>query len=275
MHTATAPETCEAPASATPSAPIGTTTALRTRGWDLVRGLFDAHEVQLLRDTITAAFAATTASASAPADCGRVVPDLFTLPEVAALVCVPKLFAAMRRLMGDDLVLLPEHCVHREGFGGWHKDTDMFERAGQVQHWSADFEVFQCAIYLQDNTPLHGGGLSVVPGSHLQPRPPVTLIDPAQRDQWYAAQTQQALDSRAGDLVAFNTRLDHRATPRQAPSPEGAKLALFFIVSRANRHAQLYSDFIHRRKDYTYLAGYRIPDALQAVAQSQGLRFVV
>ena len=275
MDTATAIAAPAVSNPAPPPGPAGATPALRARGWDVARGVFDADEVRTLRATITAAFAATTASASAPADCGRVVPDLFTLPEVAALVCVPKLFAAMRGLMGDDLVLLPEHCVHREGFGGWHKDTDMFERAGQVQHWSADFEVFQCAIYLQDNTPLHGGGLSVVPGSHLQPRPPVTLIDPAQRDQWYAAQAQQARDSRAGDLVAFNTRLDHRATPRQAPSPGGAKLALFFIVSRANRHAQLYSDFIHRRKDYTYLAGYRIPDALQAVAQSQGLRFVV
>ncbi len=241
-------------------------------GWCVTRGLFDTDEVRSLRHHLEAAFEAPVEGAKAPPECGRILADLFVWPEVWPRFFNAAMFAALRAQLGDGLVLLPEHSAHRDGYGGWHKDTDMFERAGLMQHWAPDFGIHQCAVYLQDNSALTGGGLSVVPGSHLVPRPSATLVNAGLREQWFAARPQQVLDSRAGDLVIFNTRLDHMATPRVAPPPQ-SKLALFFIATRNDRHAAAYSHFIHQRKDYTYLQSYRVPDAAQALARQHGMFF--
>ncbi len=250
--------------------------SLQQQGWAQATGVFDAEEVAGLRAALGAAFSSSEGfEPKVPAECGRVLSDLFTRPQVYPRFFTDRLFSAVTRLAGGGLVLLPEHSAHRNAFGVWHKDTDMFERSGLMQHWAAHYEVFQCAVYLQDNSAATGGGLSVVPGSHRVPRPRSTLVDAAQRDSWFAAQTAQVLDSTAGDLVIFDTRLDHRATPRTEQATYGDKLALFFVAARNNAYAALYSQFIHRRPDYAYLDTYRVPPEVQALAVRHGMPFVV
>jgi hypothetical protein len=143
-----------------------------------------------------------------------------------------------------------------------------------MHHWQPDYAVWQCALSLQDNGPQTGGGLSVVPGSHREPRPRSTLVDAAEREAWIAARPQQPIPSRAGDLVVFDTRIDHRATPRTQPEGQPSKLALFFMAARDNRHASMYIDFIRRRADYAYLRDYKVSAEAAAAAAGAGLRFV-
>ncbi len=255
---------------ATVSHPWGVNPALQLaqQGWYCERDFFDADEVRVLRTAIAAALddPAHQSLLLKPPGCGEVLPDLFRLPALYRRVFTARMAALLSRLIGEGLVLLPEHAAHRNGFGGWHKDTNMFEAAGSMAHWSSDYAVYQCGIYLQDNSPESGGGLSVVPGSHRVPR------NPAQTEV-VAQQHGVVLDSRAGDLVVFHTRLDHRATPAQGQPPYGDKLALFFMAAQDNQHAAAYCEFIHRRKDYTYLRTYRTPDDLQTLARAQGIRF--
>jgi hypothetical protein len=59
-----------------------------------------------------------------------------------------------------------EHGLHDSFFGGWHTDTTSPEHRGYTFHLSDDFRVIQCAVYLQPNSDF-GGGVTVVPGSHL------------------------------------------------------------------------------------------------------------
>lgn len=262
----------EAPA---PALQRGPTLALLRQGWDSVSGVFDAEEVQALRSAMTAAFESPAEGAKVPPACGLILADLFAWPDVARLFFTPRLFAAIRQLIGPNAVLPPEHGLHRNGFGGWHKDTDALERAGLMHHWSADYHIYQCAVYLQDNAAGTGGGISLVPGSHLVPRPRATLVDAALRDQWFEAQQQAVIESRAGDLVVFHTRCDHSATPRTQSAAYGDKHAIFCLAAIDNRHVPMYSAFIHQRKDYGYLKDYQVPPEMQARAQAHGMRFTI
>jgi hypothetical protein len=248
---------------------------LAREGWVCRAGFIDEDTVPRLRDELEAAFASPELRSRvlSPPGCGGILPDLLQLPGIHPHVFVPRLAPVLRELIGPGFVLLPEHAIHREGFGGWHKDTDMFEHAGRMAHWDADFGVWQCAIYLQDNSPLHGGGLSVVSGSHRVPRPDPRAPDSAQRFLEQAEALGRPLPSRAGDLVVFHTRLDHRATPRLESPPDGAKLAIFFLVAHDDAHAAAWSAFIRNRPDYTYLRTYAVPQAMHAMARSNGFRF--
>lgn len=248
---------------------------LARQGWYNARGFFDRDAVQSLRCEVTDAFNAPQHADKIikPPGCGGILPDLFLFPGIYRRLFQPRTAALLNELIGPGFVLLPEHAVHRDGFGGWHKDTDMFEYAGSMAHWSTDHAIYQCAVYLQDNTAEHGGGLSVVNGSHLVPKPGAGQPGAAQRFQDRAQQQGTVLGAQAGDLVVFHTRLDHRATPTAGIAPYGSKLALFFIAARDNHHAVAYSEFIHRRTDYTYLRTYRVPPEMQSLAREQGFRF--
>ncbi|MFN6994324.1 MAG: phytanoyl-CoA dioxygenase family protein [Aquincola tertiaricarbonis] len=272
-HAAPAPAPAAAPAAAPAPHPA---LQLSRQGWHCTRNFFSADEVAVLRRLVHAGFDAPELQEGIirSAGIGSILVDLFKLPEVARRLFVPRMARVLRELIGPGFVLLPEHAAHRDGYGGWHKDTDMFERAGSMDHWNVDYGVYQCAVYLQDNTAENGGGLSVVPGSHRVPKPDRSQPDAAQRYEDYTRRHGVLLDSRAGDLVVFHTRMDHRATPKQVEQPDyGNKLALFFIAATDNRRAAAYSEFIHRRPDYTYLRNYQVPQDLQALAAQQGFRF--
>lgn len=246
---------------------------LARNGWVSIPGHLSAQEVALMRREIEANLAAPALQSAVLRTVGEVLPDVLKLPSVASMLFTQRTMDRLAELIGPGFVLLPEHAVHRNGFGGWHKDTDMFERAGIYNHWDADHHIYQCAIYLQDNTEVHGGGLSGLDGSHLVPRPDPRLPQAAALHEARCEQQGHRFETRAGDLIVFHTRLDHRATPRQQPAPYGSKLALFFMAARDNWHAAAYSDFIHRRPDYVYLRNYNVPSALQQLARDNGFRW--
>jgi hypothetical protein len=205
--------------------------------------------------------------------------DVFArCPELSWLPMHPPMLAVLRGLLGRDFVFLPETAVHDSGFTDWHKDTGAQERAGLTFHWEPDFLMVQVGVYLQDNSPITGGGLDVIPGSHrrhgniglsiarhgLRPRMEKWL--------WGAAKdSRYSIPSKAGDLVLFHYRLDHQATqPAIRPVPiEHRKLAIFFACSVNNRHVGNYVDYISSRPDYVYLKEHRYSDDILHAARSQ------
>lgn len=64
-----------------------------------------------------------------------------------------------------------------------------------------------------------------------------------------------SVPSKAGDLVIFDFRVNHRATPmHKAPErPEDEKIAVFVACSRNTRHVGQYHMYIGSRPDYVYL----------------------
>jgi ectoine hydroxylase-related dioxygenase (phytanoyl-CoA dioxygenase family) len=207
-------------------------------------------------------------------------------PGIAWIAFQPHVVSALREILGDEIVYLPEVALHDSGFGGWHKDTTSQEVAGHRFQWSPDFRMAQCAVYLQDNTSAHGGGLDVQPGSHRRWDRTALLRRVTDRKvghvlarplvnvkAWVDERRKETVWTNAGDMVAFHFRLDHSATkPRVVPVPAAhRKLAIFFVASTKNRHARKYVDFIKSRPDYRYFEGFSYTDEVRGLAERAGV----
>ncbi|NEX59656.1 phytanoyl-CoA dioxygenase family protein [Noviherbaspirillum galbum] len=253
-------------------------------GFCTAPGVFTPAEVADMRRVLTDIFDNAPAQ---PGDMnhpryGMVRPNLLRYPEVYRRLFTPRVMSACRQLVDErfakpdeHFVIIPEHGFHRNGFGTWHKDSDANERAGLDFHWHPGYSPVQIAIYLQDNSVEFGGGISVSPGSHKIPNPNNLLQKPEMREMWYQDKKRGAVLSKAGDLVAFDTRLDHCATernPHQA-APWGDKLALFFVIGLRDQHAERLTAFLRSRPDYRFLQEYSIPEEAAAIAREHKFGF--
>jgi hypothetical protein len=210
----------------------------------------------------------------------------------------------VRSLFGEDIILLPDSTAHFNYFGGWHKDTGTFDRAGRAFFKDKDYLMWALAYYLQDNTVEYGGGLDVEPGSQRQPDDPFLRPPPMRRrrllerlwhqidrgarqkywlawkrfefDPFYEPKNVVTVPSKAGDLVIFDSRVNHHATPVSGIVPDGGwvrrgvlpleheKLAIFSSWSRNNATARAYVDWNKTRKEYPHLKDFAYPaDFLQ------------
>ena len=241
--------------------------------------LFSATDIARLRDICDGLFAQQSA------DEQFVTNLLVAAPELAPILLSLPLGRALADLLGDDFVCLDEFVLHRGFYARWHKDTSSPENRGFDFFWDPTFSVIQVAVYLQDNGgPGKGGGLDVVPGSHVledyaaaaarkraameaAPTPslmaralskatrflePIRRLDlPGLRADPLERMTgnRQSIMSRAGDVVAFNLRTMHRATPGGSDPNAPHKLAIFFTAGPKNRSTYAYSEWLKAYRD--------------------------
>jgi ectoine hydroxylase-related dioxygenase (phytanoyl-CoA dioxygenase family) len=222
---------------------------------------------------------------------GGVRHDIFArYPELRGLMVNPVALGALRSLLGDDFVFVPEMAAHDSRYGPWHKDTTPMERDGLDFFKQPDFKMVQCAIYFQDNDE-YGGGLDVVPGSHdapdrTPPPPRMTFLDRVRAKLNIAKQTPPppeepdaiSIESSAGDMVIFNMKLNHQATqPRvcgthEVPA-EHRKFAVFFICSANNEHPHRYVDYV--KGQYAHLRnGHSYPEEVRELAAAHNVNLI-
>jgi hypothetical protein len=125
------------------------------------------------------------------------------IPELSFAFAHEKILSVFKSIYGQDRVVFTGHCdVHMNMLSGWHKDSG--EAMGgyfRGDYFNArDCQVHKVAIYLQDATP--EDGLTVRLGSHHNPD--------------LKAGREAKLETKAGDLVIFDVRLNHVG---QLPDP--------------------------------------------------------
>lgn len=259
---------------------------------------FSRNGFLVVRDALDPGFVAELRAATAEAfdsgerglgDSERILVDIVSRYDWALeLMTSNGLLDPLRSLLGEDFAFLPEMSAHDSMYGSWHKDTGSQETAGHFFHLDSDYLMVEAAVYLQDNGP-YGGGLDVIPGSHrVRARMPVIPIawsrlcdrilsaavrKVSRKDRYVSA---VSVPSRAGDLVLFDFRIDHRATPPSICSPADVpathrKLAIFFACSRNNEHAKSYKRFIATRKDYAYMKDHSYPESVLSRAREHSL----
>ena len=264
------------------------------QGFALFPGVFSDEEIARLRASLAALFNAPSLHEDDwdDGDYIRAIRfDLFNRnPDLAWAGVHPKVMDALRGILGPELAMVPESAAHYRGFGTWHKDTTSQERAGLSFHYEPEYCMVECAIYLQDNDPDYGGGLDVVPGSHLMEYDPF-LSKPSRlrrlRDrirgsvdnaQTEASSQAFSIPSKAGDFVFFNKRLIHRSTPCRGSNvtSEREKYAVFFVAGPASRLSDLkqYTAFIQSRADYAYLQDYRLDPEFEEQCAQAGVLLV-
>lgn len=256
-------------------------------GFLLVPSVLSPAQVKQARDCVASLFQNKQGRVHGLA--ADLYPDIFSrCPEIRWLLLNTRARDVLRDLLGEDFVVLRETGAHCQQFGGWHKDTTSQEKAGYSFHRSNDYLMVEVAYYLQDNDAVFGGGLDVQPGTHRQPDR-YACVNIASRVRRLASRLLSALCrtlgvsvaptrhhtilSKAGDLVIFDFRINHRATPSlqgNAP-PEKVKYAIFIACSRNNQHVVKYHEFISHRADYTYLEGFVYPAELLMSCKDNGI----
>ena len=126
----------------------------------------------------------------------------------------------MKKITNDRIRYVHHFDVHLNmpGAKGWHSDVQNIYYEGgkhltndQGGVWNENDEnygVYRMAIYLQDHR--NGGGLSVVPASHLIPENEHKLFNNININQF---EDPFYIPTKAGDCILFDVRLLHKGEP--------------------------------------------------------------
>lgn len=137
------------------------------------------------------------------------------------------LLGALRDVFQETFVVMPAITIRKNWYEDWHIDAAF---RGDLGGAEARPDFIQCALYWQANVPGQGGGLSVIPGTHLRtPHEGRYLLDAA----FFNFSTfVEDVGNAAGDYVIWDGRLVHRST---APGPDApVRLAMFMTVARGS-----------------------------------------
>jgi ectoine hydroxylase-related dioxygenase (phytanoyl-CoA dioxygenase family) len=251
----------------------------RSDGYTVVPGVLSPAEVARTRAFLAAQF--DSGEHELIDEEGALVDVLTRFEELRFLLANDRLVGSLRSLLGEEFVLFPISAAHDSVFGIWHKDTTAPERAGLDFHHQPDFLMAQVALYLQDNGE-HGGGLRIVPGSHRESDRAAKRNQSRSLRNRVAHRLEQArcdrraidIPSKAGDLLMFDFRLNHKGTPPSGPvqdiPPDHRKFAIYLPCSASNEQARAYQRYLESCDYYTHLHnGHEYPSAVRQLAREQ------
>jgi hypothetical protein len=213
-------------------------------GYAVVPSILDAAEIAQLRKICCSQLTAN-GSQEMPAS------EFVSIPELAAVPVKDGVVAALKSVLGEDYRVYPNFIVRKDVYVPWHVD-DAFTGPGGEYVWRPEFAHVQAAVYLQDNDERTGGGIDVIPGSHLMSFDTFGQTKPdfdTGAAVLEAAGRRTMVRAKAGDLVLWHARLLHISTPVIEASTED-KLGLFFSCGRHDPYEN--SRFV------THLLGKRI-----------------
>lgn len=260
------------------------------QGFALIPNVFSPEEIARLResaDRITAMPSTYVGDVDNHEKLATSRADIYArYPEFQWVLFHPPLVEGLKEILGSPVVYIPEQGLQKGFYSNWHRDTTSPRRDKQAWYLKPDFRIAQVAIYLQDNTADFGGGLEVVPGSHKEVRQEwiedlgsamASMMPIGERNQLRLKRLLTlparvparfrrpvSLPIRAGDVVAFDLRIRHRASRGAAStSPAKTKYGMFMVCSANNECA----------KDYlTYARDFRANESMKGHAFAAELR---
>ena len=260
-------------------------------GFLLIPDVYASDDLSFARQRLTEAFVHKKFHRSR-FDNDHILTDIYQyFPELAPIVFNEKFKTIARDLLGENAVLIPECAVHRERFFDWHTDTTVQELAGVTSHAAQNAKpIIQFATYFQDNTE-NGGGLTVIPRTHILPDPFLELYSPAIThkiknrllkltglsvfDQLEKHPEKLDIPVKTGDLLVFDVRLYHRATFRKHKDPI-EKLAIFNTVIADDEAGMAYFHFMKKRPEtyYQYFREEPLNPVLEAHLHQVNMNFI-
>lgn len=264
-------------------------------GYAHIPSIFSADDVARLResaDRVTASPSDFPGDTDDHARFGTSRGDIYArFPEFQWILFHPPFIEALKALLGSPVVFIPEQPLHKNFYSNWHRDTSTPRRDKQDFYLRPGFRMAQVAIYLQDNSAQTGGGLDVVPGSHREvhqewledigTRIGQNFPLPFKRGRDRLTQLLTlpsrlpgifrrplSLPIRSGDVVAFDMRIKHRATPNQHhdEAQRPTKYGLFLVCSSNNEIAQEYLHYARDFRKNQAMLNHQFPDALKKKA---------
>jgi hypothetical protein len=150
------------------------------------------------------------------------------------------LLGTLRDIFQERFVFMPAITIRKNWYEDWHIDAAF---RGDLGGAEARPDFVQCALYWQANVPGQGGGLSVIPGTHLRVSQDGRYLLDANFFNFSAF--VEDVENAAGDYVVWDGRLVHRST---APGPDApVRLAMFMTVARASANYRRFIAHLDRR----------------------------
>ncbi|CAM3462038.1 hypothetical protein XNC1_3579 [Xenorhabdus nematophila ATCC 19061] len=168
--------------------------------------------------------------------------DILKYPAVFHTLLKEKAVTAIKGLFGRNFYLFPNFTIRESVYIPWHNDA--YFLPDEVINPDTPLQFMQCAIYLQDNDPEHGGGITLIPFSHRLDQ--ATVKSMLNTPQAY----EKVIMSKAGDLILWDNRITHRSTyPDKVP--DNAKLALQWTVSASDQYNESYLQYLRDRAQHS------------------------
>ncbi|KFF46226.1 phytanoyl-CoA dioxygenase [Pseudomonas sp. BRG-100] len=206
---------------------------LERDGYVVIPGVLCSEQVEKLRKTYVHSLAETEQSTLLPT-------AFLQFSDMVNALLHPGAIQAIKDIFQSDFSLLPNFTVRESVYIPWHNDA--YFLPDEVISPSAFPEFLQCAYYLQDNDPVSGGGITLLPGSHKLSKDEVKirLAEPVK--------FERTIMSKAGDLVIWDNRVTHRSSaPDQTPVE--TKLAIQWTVSASTKHNASYITYLRARAE--------------------------
>lgn len=200
---------------------------LERDGYILIRGVLSTDQVERAR-----ARCDDYLLADADAENEIEATALLRMPEMD-FVFDERVLAALTVWLDGSLAYYPNYVARLNRRTEWHVDNGFSPKfLPDASHvYDPRFRHVQCVVYLQDNLPGPGGGLDIRPGSHKWA---ATGDFPDDDFLMRAYPEVVSIDSKAGDLIAFDGRVMHRGTPQDG-SALRRKYGIFWSASRDDR----------------------------------------
>jgi hypothetical protein len=224
------------------------------------------------------------------------IKDMYRLfPETIPIVFKEEYISILKQLLGNNAVCLPESVVHFNRFFDWHKDTTYLSHMTKEDKISEAEVLLQCGYYLQDNTS-ESGGLTIIPKSfntkdrfvkmhfgNLFYRLYYKLLKKAGISPFQSLEKHGNpldLPTKAGDLLIFNNKIDHRATfirgkDHKPVYSKNNKIAIFNTFGKNKLHMDVYRNSLaYPNEPYAnFLRNDTLPEALDAKGKELDFEF--
>jgi hypothetical protein len=236
----------------------------KRQGYVLLKGVLSAAEVAAIRARMPADFAKLTRKPKQYMQAR----ECLEVPEVYRLMAHPRIVAACKEIFGDELVYVNDLVVQRNVLPPTeitpHLDCQAEYRflEDRSHLLNPDFLFAKVGIYLQDNTPENGGGIDIFERGHRFMGNGVFF-----RYQIYKrilrplmARRMKRMETKAGDVLIFDSRLPHRPTFAAALSSaerkdgqvavpeELAKYTIYWEVTKAGDEKPFVTTMMARAK---------------------------
>ncbi|MEL6925497.1 MAG: phytanoyl-CoA dioxygenase family protein [Bacteroidota bacterium] len=237
-------------------------------GYLLAKAVYSVKTIDQIRDILAKALKNGTWQ-SAPYHNEGITTDIYrTMPELVDLIFNENYVQVFKDLYGPQMVILPEPAIHRNRFYYWHKDSTFIDEQGKDFHWNEDFNAIMSAMYLQDNDPIYGGGITVAPRTHHNRdyHHKVAHMNLAERivlkakklagisfyDQLEKHPDLTRIESKKGDLVVLDMRVDHKGSTPKAYRTDFDKFAIMNIIANNRKYTEAINQCLRARPSGYY-----------------------
>ncbi len=206
---------------------------LTREGWARIPGVVPAED---LADLIEACQRLTEEGPAVAANSSSLARDEIAM----AALLGDRVLRTVISILGEGPVLLPSITVRKNVYVDWHIDGAFREGLAGCRD-RTDF--LQCAIYLSPNRATGGGGLSVVPRSHL--RKDIGGVQYVPANILSLSHTRMVIESDPGDLIVWDGRTLHASSP--ALQGMNDRFGLFASFARRTAPVDAFLDHLSRR----------------------------